>query len=147
MARAKRLAPIIQLAKQKEQAKAKNLAAALAHERGEVERLEEMRAYHHEYRESITLQGQSGMTSAQMQHRLAFVGNLELMLIEQAKIIQQSEAVVNYHRNEWSQAHFRVKALEKMEAKYMAQEEKAADKKLDAQIDELVLRRYRNNND
>ena len=128
MVRSKRLEPIKKLAHNREQQSAKDLGSAIASQKAEEQKLNQLIQYHREYLSGMEAKVKLGISGATLQSYHQFLSKIELAISQQKEVLNQCEARIAANQNQWQSDHGRHKAIgqvmQKMKSKEVTEQRK-----------------------
>ena len=135
----KRLKPLHQVAQKKEDDAVKRYVDRQEQLRRQELRLSELEAYVAEYSRP------PGQTVDMMQVRMRrdFVERLRGIVQMQVTVVQQARAACEVERSRWVIAHRSTEVLDKLAAKYRANEARIADRHAQRESDEIAVQLWR----
>jgi flagellar protein FliJ len=143
MARSDRMAPVVRVMEERQQVAARRLAECQQQIVAEEARLEEFRNYRIEYLANLQQRASSGMAAQQYVATQQFVVNIDQAIEQQAQQVALVRQRCQQLRQEWQQAHTRSRAVDKVVERLRTQEEQAAARREQREIDEFANRRRR----
>ena len=138
--RSQRLDPLLRVMQQRQDAAARDVAERERALSEQEQRLEALRRYAEEYAATPT---NASMSPALLVNRLAFRERLNAAVVQQAGIVDQSRQLSDVERARLLLASRETKVLEKLADSYRAQESKAAEQRVQRELDDLGGRRAR----
>ncbi|SBS26414.1 Flagellar FliJ protein [Marinomonas spartinae] len=142
--KSQRVQLLIDLAKRKEEA----IARQLANDRAKVEydknKLNELKEYAGQYESERNLLGLSPYLTTNYQH---FVDRVQQAIHQQEAAIGRSEQQADMTMRGWQEAKVKTQSMDWLKNKYKKIEQAQEDRKEQQQNDELSMRRFFNNND
>ena len=134
MARSKRLSTVVQLAELAKQ----NAASDFANSRLDVEtyesKLTELRACRAEYQDELLREGT--LTGGRIQQLHTFIVKLDEVIAELEKLLMGKRMTHEQHRATWMGEHLHTKALTGVVDRYRAEEQRAADRVTQRELDD-----------
>jgi flagellar protein FliJ len=130
---------LVNLAKQKENDVAKQLAIQLAQVESEKEKLVQLEEYAEQYRSERNLIGLNSFLATNYQH---FVDRLGQAIVQQKQQIARVEQQSNFVRNQWVKARGKTESMDWLKNKHLTSEIKLEDKKEQSQSDEFAMQRF-----
>ncbi|WP_372965741.1 flagellar export protein FliJ [Marinobacter sp.] len=113
MLRSKRLEVVLTLEERKEQEALERLGEARKQVDAHKEQVENLERYQQEYRDQIRANQQGVVEVTRLQAWQAFIGQLDQVIAQQQRQLQQAEQVFESRRLEWMQAWERKRGMEK----------------------------------
>ena len=138
-----RLRPVIEQAREREQAAARLLAEALGHLDHAVAKLAELEAYRKEYIEGLHYKTQAGLNALQMQDYHVFLGRLDSAIRQQQQVLEGLEQQAGQARQKWLREKQRLGALDKLSDRHRQQEQVEHERREQAEANEHALRQWR----
>lgn len=138
-----RLRPVIDQAREREQAAARVLAKALAHLDQATEKLTELENYRNEYIEGLHYKTQAGLNALQMKDYQVFLGRLDTAIRQQQQVLAGLEQEAGHARKNWLCEKQRLGALDKLSDRHRQQELTDSERREQAETNEHALRRWR----
>lgn len=136
MKQSKRLEPICDLNKRKEEEAAKELAKASQEVAAQKQRLIDLENYRNEYDKQFANAGGAGLTANQVRDYRRFLANLSAVVEQQRTAISNLELLFEEKKRQWLAARSRSKALDTVKVNYEKQEMHNEEKKLQNEIDD-----------
>ena len=134
--KSKRLAVVLNLAQTKEDVAARQLGEALnALEQGK-QQLEMLNEYRNDNQEHIRQIGKNSATGSQLHRHQMFLQQIEAAISQQhdrLKVLTQRVEVI---KKNWQQLHYRRKAIGDHVENVQREEERAAEKKIQTELDD-----------
>ena len=140
MKQSKRLEPICDFNKKREEDAAKELAKISQEVNAQKQRLIDLENYRNEYGTQFATVGGGGMSATRLRDYQRFMANLAKVLEQQKSAISVLEAQFEEKKRQWIAARSRSKALETVKSRYEQQEVVAEEKKLQKEIDDRAFR-------
>lgn len=141
MAPSDRFKPIHQIASQKERKAAVQLGESIRERDQAQQRLAELEQYHGEYLERFANAARNGLHSRQVVEYQVFIAKLEDAIAEQRRIVQRVEQDCVQTRQQWQGRYTKAKAMENAIDRMRVAERKDADRREQADSDDLSQRR------
>src|SRR5690606_38502931 len=135
-----RLDPLLRVMQQRQDAAARDVGERERALSEQEQRLEALRRYAAEYAAPPT---DASISPALLVNRLAFRERLNAAVVQQAGIVDQSRQLSDVERARLLLASRETKVLEKLADSYRAQESKAAEQRVQRELDDLGGRRAR----
>lgn len=136
MTRSGRVKPIIKVAENREREAARVFSDAQRAVQAQKDRLAEVRRYREEYRAGFTAQGQAGFTAQQMRTMRGFIEKLDRAVEQQEQAVRTAEAELENRKRLWLEKHFRTQALDHMRDRFIADEQRQANRAEQKEADE-----------
>ena len=138
--RSQRLDPLLKIMQQRQDAVAREVADRDRVLGEQEQRLEALRRYAEEY---AAAPAEASISPALLVNRLAFRERLNAAVVQQAGIVDQSRQLSDVERARLMLASRETKVLEQLADSYRAQESKAAEQRVQREMDDLGGRRAR----
>ncbi|MEC7815033.1 MAG: flagellar export protein FliJ [Pseudomonadota bacterium] len=142
MLRSRRLQPVLALEERKEQEALERMGEARQQLEAHQQQVENLERYQQEYRDQIRASQTGVVAVARLQAWQAFIVQLDLVISQQQKQVQQAEQVFEKRRREWQQAWERRRGMEKYIDSCRQQEQREQDVKEQKQADEAASRAF-----
>ena len=142
MLRSRRLQPVLALEERKEQEALECMGEARQQLEAHQQQVENLERYQQEYRDQIRASQTGVVPVARLQAWQAFIAQLDLVIAQQQKEVQQAEQVFERRRREWQQAWERRRGMEKYIDSCRQQEQREQDVKEQKQADEAASRAF-----
>ena len=142
MLRSKRLEVVLALEERKESEALDRLGEARKQVEAHKEQVENLERYQQEYRDQIRASQQGVVAVARLQAWQAFIGQLDQVISQQQRQLQQAEQVFEARRQEWLQAWERKRGMERYIETCRQQEQQAQDAKEQKLADEAAGRAF-----
>ncbi|MBR9870580.1 MAG: flagellar export protein FliJ [Gammaproteobacteria bacterium] len=142
MLRSKRLEVVLTLEERKESEALERLGEARKQVEAHKEQVENLERYQQEYRDQIRASQQGVVAVARLQAWQAFIGQLDQVIAQQQRQLQQAEQVFEARRLEWLQAWERKRGMERYIETCRQQEHQARDAKEQKLADEAAGRAF-----
>ena len=146
MLRSRRLEPVLALEERKEQEALERMGDARKQAEAHREQVENLERYQQEYREQIRANQQGIVPVARLQAWQAFIAQLDQVIAQQNRQLQQAEQVFEVRRKEWQQAWERRRGMEKYIESCRQQEQRDQDMKDQKLADEAAGRAFTRRN-
>lgn len=143
MKQSRRLGPICDFNKKREEDAAKNLAKISQEVAAQKKRLVDLENYRGEYGKQFAMAGGAGLNAGKMRDYQNFMANLSKVLEQQKSAISVLEKEFEEKKRQWLAARSRTKALETVKDRYLQQETIIEEKKLQKEIDDRAFRGVR----
>lgn len=127
MLRSKRLETVLNLEQRKEQQAMERLGEARKQAEAHREQVANLERYQQEYRDQIRATQHGVVPVTRLQAWQAFIAQLDQVIVQQNRQLQQAEKVFEARRLEWLQAWERRRGMEKYIETCRQQEQKARD--------------------
>jgi len=142
MLRSKRLEVVLALEERKESEALDRLGEARKQVEAHKEQVENLERYQQEYRDQIRANQQGVVAVTRLQAWQAFIGQLDQVISQQQRQLQQAEQVFEARRQEWLQAWERKRGMERYIETCRQQEQQAQDAKEQKLADEAAGRAF-----
>lgn len=146
MLRSRRLEPVLALEERKEQEALERMGEARKQAEAHREQVENLERYQQEYRDQIRANQQGIVPVARLQAWQAFIAQLDQVIAQQNRQLQQAEQVFEVRRKEWQQAWERRRGMEKYIESCRQQEQRDQDMKDQKLADEAAGRAFARRN-
>ncbi|NMT64725.1 flagellar export protein FliJ [Marinobacter orientalis] len=140
MLRSQRLAVVLTLEERKEKTALEKMAEAGQHYEAQRQQIENLERYQKEYRDQIRSNQQGVVPVARLQGWQAFIAQLDQVIGQQQKLLEQAEDRLRVRREEWQQAWERRRGMEKYIETCRRQEQREQDLREQKQMDEAAGR-------
>jgi len=111
MTKSQRLRPVVKVTEKKERSAAIAVAESKRVLEEHLSKLEHLKAYLDEYRETFRTLGEAGLTVQKMQEYRIFLSNLEAAVTQQHAIVKVHKETYDYNIKLWFTSRGKVKAL------------------------------------
>ena len=138
MTKSQRMKPVQRVADAREQAAAKDLAAAQRYQHEQEARLAELRQYQREYLQQSQALGQAGISAARFMELQRFLANLDKAVEQQRQVVDGAVRVVEQKRRAWQEAYRKCKSLDKAVQRFSEQELYEQSQREQKEIDEVA---------
>ncbi|OZB12845.1 MAG: flagellar export protein FliJ [Marinobacter sp. 34-60-7] len=142
MLRSRRLQPVLALEERKEQEALERMGEARQQLEAQQQQVDNLERYQQEYRDQIRASQTGVVPVARLQAWQAFIAQLDLVIAQQQKQVQQAERVFEQRRREWQQAWERRRGMEKYIDSCRQQEQREQDVREQKQADEAASRAF-----
>ncbi|NWO05198.1 MAG: flagellar export protein FliJ [Alteromonadaceae bacterium] len=142
MLRSQRLQTVLSLEKRKEQEALERMGEARDQAEAHREQVRNLEQYQQEYRNQIRASQQGVVPVARLQAWQAFIGQLDQVIAQQEKQLQQAEQLFEARRQEWLQAWERRRGMEKYIETCRQQEQREQDLREQKLADEAAGRAF-----
>jgi flagellar FliJ protein len=136
-----RFKPIHQLASQKERKAAVEFGESIKQRDQAHQRLAELEQYHKEYLVRFANAARNGLNSSQVVEYQVFIAKLDEAIAEQRRIVQRVEQDCQQTRQQWQGRFTKAKAMENAIDRMRLAERKDADRREQADSDDLSQRK------
>lgn len=136
MTKSKRLQPVQRLSESREQDAARALGNSIQTVEDQERRLAELEQYRDEYHKYVQQRGEAGVMAAKLLELQRFLGNLNQAIEQQKQVVEAVRHEREQKRRSWQQAHGKSKAVGKVVDRYRTEEQLAANKREQKEIDE-----------
>lgn len=139
-ARAQRLAPVRRLVDTTERRLAQSLAGLERQLLAADEKLRELTRYRGEYEQQFAARAAGGMSVPELRDYQAFLARLTEAIRQQHSVVQRVRSDRDAERLRWQHAAQRAKAVEHVATQWQLEEQHAAERREQQQIDERAQR-------
>lgn len=143
MTRSQRLKPVKQLAEDKADVAARELAKAQRRLDEQGQRLTQLHEFRGQYQEQRTRSGASGIDGFRLRDYNVFVGRIDEAVAQQQREVEKLTAEVEQKRRQWTELLGQARALDKVVERYADDERRAEDKRAQRQADAASQARHR----
>lgn len=138
--KAKRLAPVIEMAEQTEQEAAGKLAKLQQQLLQAEQQLAGLEQYRNDYQQQWITRGQTGVTGEWLMNYQRFLSQLETAIEQQRNSVQWHQRNAEKAREQWQKAYTRLEGLKKLVQRYHDQARHIADRQEQKDMDEMAAR-------
>ncbi len=138
--KSRRLEPIIELARSKEQRAATAYGLARADLVSQQTRLNELQNYRLEYIARFNQQAALGMDALMVKDFQQFLVNLKKAIEQQEKIVERAMVLVEQQRQHWLDERQQVSVYDQLKQRYQTVEQQQADRQDQKETDERAQR-------
>ncbi len=138
--KAKRLAPVIEMAEQTEREAAGQLARLQQQLQQAEQQLTGLEQYRNDYQQQWITRGQTGVTGEWLMNYQRFLSQLETAIDQQRKSVGWHRRNCDKARDQWRQAYARLEGLKKLVQRYHDQARHAAERQEQKAMDEMAAR-------
>ena len=138
--KAKRLAPVIEMAEQTEQEAAGKLAKLQQQLLQAEQQLAGLEQYRNDYQQQWITRGQTGVTGEWLMNYQRFLSQLETAIEQQRNSVQWHQRNAEKAREQWQKAYTRLEGLKKLVQRYQDQARHIADRQEQKDMDEMAAR-------
>ena len=138
--KAKRLAPVIEMAEQTEQEAAGKLAKLQQQLLQAEQQLAGLEQYRNDYQQQWITRGQTGVTGEWLMNYQRFLSQLETAIEQQRNSVQWHQRNAEKARAKWQKAYTRLEGLKKLVQRYQDQARHIADRQEQKDMDEMAAR-------
>lgn len=142
MLRSRRLAVVLRLEEQKEQEALERMGEARKQVEQQREQVENLHRYQQEYRDQIRRSQQGVVQVARLQAWQAFIAQLDQVIRQQQKQLEQVETVFETRKKAWQEAWERRRGMEKYIESCRQQEQREQDVREQKLADEAAGRAF-----
>ncbi|MEC7378155.1 MAG: flagellar export protein FliJ [Pseudomonadota bacterium] len=142
MLRSRRLEVVLTLEEQKEQEALERMGDARKQVEQQREQVENLHRYQQEYREQIRSSQQGVVQVARLQAWQAFIAQLDQVIRQQQKQLEQAEKVFESRKKAWQEAWERRRGMEKYIESCRRQEQREQDLREQKLADEAAGRAF-----
>lgn len=139
-ARAKRLAPVVEMAARDEREAARLLGQCQAQLTQAQAQLGDLERYRSDYQQQWIEQGQRGVSGQWLMNYQRFLSQLETAIEQQNKSLSWYQGNLDKARQHWQKRHARLEALRKLVVRYVKEAQMLEDKREQKLLDELSQR-------
>jgi flagellar FliJ protein len=145
VSKSKRLEPVKQLSESREQDAARALGQSNQALLAEEQRLVELQQYRDEYHNYVQQKGAAGVMASKLLELQRFLGNLNQAIEQQKRVVERARQEQAQVKHSWQQARGKHQAMNKVIERYRQDEQLAADKREQKEIDEHAQGKGRGN--
>ena len=142
MLRSQRLAVVLSLEERKEQEALERMGEARKLVEQQRQQIENLNQYQQEYRDQIRSSQQGVVDVRRLQSWQAFIAQLDQVIAQQQKQLDQAEKVFETRRSEWQEAYERKRGMEKYIESCRLQEQREQDVREQKLADEAAGRAF-----
>lgn len=142
MLRSKRLEPVLSLEERKEQEALERLGEARQQVDAHQDQVDNLERYQQEYRDQIRANQQGVVPVTRLQAWQAFIAQLDHVIAQQRRLLQQAQQVFDARRRDWQQAWERRRGMEKYIESCRQRERREQDLKEQKLADEAAVRSF-----
>lgn len=142
MLRSQRLAVVLSLEERKEQEALERMGEARKLVEQQREQVENLNRYQQEYRDQIRTSQRGTIQVSRLQSWQAFIAQLDQVILQQQKHLDQAEQVFETRRQEWQEAWERKRGMEKYIETCRRQEHREQDLREQKLADEAAGRAF-----
>lgn len=143
MTRSQRMEPVKQLAEDKADVAAKELADAQRRLDDHSLRLTQLHEFRGQYQQQRADSGANGIDGFRLRDYNAFVGRIDEAVEQQQREIAQLTAEVEQKRRQWTELLGRARAIDKVVGRYADDERRDEERRAQRQADAASQARYR----
>ena len=143
MKQSERLRPVVEMARESEQAAARELAEARSGVASAEQKLAELEAYRDEYLEGLRYKTRTGLNAMQMKDYRVFLGRLDDAIQQQVKVLAGQVAAAGEVLQAWQGEKQRFDALDKLADRHLCRDHMDSDRREQAESNEQALRNWR----
>lgn len=144
MKKSKRLTPILNLEKNREQERVKALGAARSMVVVQEEKLQQLVEYRGEYETSVTQEGVRGISASRLQGYHQFLNRLTAAITQQEEQVELARQKEQAAKGRWFEQRGAVKRMDMLIERNVTQERREDDKREQKSLDEQAQQlRYR----
>jgi len=144
MKKSKRLTPILNLEKNREQERVKALGAARSMVVVQEEKLQQLVEYRGEYETSVTQEGGRGISASRLQGYHQFLNRLTAAITQQEEQVELARQKEQAAKGRWFEQRGAVKRMDMLIERNVTQERREDDKREQKSLDEQAQQlRYR----
>jgi len=138
--RSERLRPVQQIAANREQEAAREMAKARSYLESTQARLSELINFRGEYARNFLARGEQGMTVTRMREYYGFIQRIDQAIAYQQNLAEQAKSVYAQRQKLWGQRRSRMLAIDKLAERYRQQEQIESDRREQKETDERAQR-------
>ena len=142
MLRSKRLQVVLKVEEQREQQALELMAEAQRACEKQRDQIRNLEGYQQEYRDQIRSCQQGVVPVSRLQGWQAFIAQLDAVIVQQQRVLNDAEAELERRRQAWQQAWERRRGMEKYIDTCRRQEQQAADAREQKLSDEAASRLF-----
>lgn len=142
MTRSKRIRPVVEIAENRERDAARQLGVSRQSVAEQEQRLEELLRYREEYNQRLTGEGSNRMGARKLQEYQIFLSRLNQAVEQQRQLLAQVKRECDEKSQHWAKHRTQARVMNKVEERYLKQEQHQEEKKEQKEMDEHALRRY-----
>lgn len=136
MSRSKRMRSVVDLAENKEQAAARQMAESRKLLQAQEAKLEELNGYRKSYTETLRAADGTETDAIRLGDYRAFLDRLGTAITQQADLVKQAQDDCEAKRQAWFVTRRRLKALTEVVKRYQSEEDRLAERREQAESDE-----------
>ena len=137
-----RLRPVEKLAEDKAKTAAADMVTARNTHQSHEEKLNELINYRYEYIEQFQSRGKNGMQANQVQQYQQFISQLDVAIQQQKVMLAQAGEILGERQEQWRDKHSHKRALNNVVSRLRKQENNAADRVEQNDLDEHNTHQY-----
>ena len=145
MTRSKKLEPVVDHVKQKEESALQAVAFSQQQLQIQIDRLQQLQDYKQEYEDNHLTNQARPYSVVEFQEIKRFMLQLDQTIEQQKQVVAMAERELELKRNNWKQTRSRSDAMNKMVDRLQQTEQKQLDKNEQKSLDELALRKILKN--
>ena len=138
--KAKRLAPVIEMAEQAEREAAGKLAKLQQQLQQAQQQLAGLEQYRSDYQQQWITRGQTGVSGEWLMNYQRFLSQLETAIEQQRNSVQWHARNVEKAREQWREVYARLEGLKKLMQRYHDQARQTAERQEQKAMDEMAAR-------
>lgn len=142
MQRSQRLGVVLAVEKRKEQQALERMGEARDLVTQHEQKIQQLQQYQQEYRQQIRDGQQGRIAVSRLQAWQAFMGQLEQLIGQQQRQLEQASQVFETRRSEWLRAWEKHRGMENFIASCRQQEQREQDSREQKQADEAASRAF-----
>ncbi|RLK51009.1 flagellar FliJ protein [Alkalispirillum mobile] len=143
MNRSARLQPVQRLAGDKADEAGRELAEARQKLDAQRQQLQQLMTFRQEYAQQLQDQN-GGINAARLRDFNAFISRIDQAIQQQHKAVAEARRAVEAQRQDWLDAYSHSRAVDRVVDRFRDEEQRAADRREQLQLDELARRTYTN---
>ena len=145
MTRSKKLEPVVDHVKQKEESALQAVAFSQQQLQMQIGRLQQLQDYKQEYEDNHLSNQARPYSVVEFQEFKRFLMQLDQTIEQQKQVVAMAERELELKRKNWKQTRSRSDAMNKMVDRLQQTEQKQLDKNEQKSLDELALRKLLEN--
>ncbi|MFQ5488725.1 MAG: flagellar export protein FliJ [Gammaproteobacteria bacterium] len=139
--KSQRIQTVVRLARHEEEEAALALSQARQVLEEQLQRLQELESYRHEYAQRINRLGGAGVHIAQLNEYRSFIARLDEAIQQQRQRTVQCQAELEQRSDGWQAARLRHRSVDKYRQRCVSEEQRLALKKEQKESDERAQHR------
>lgn len=140
MLRSQRLQVVLKLEEQKEKQALEKMAEAQQAHEAQRQQIDNLERYQQEYRDQIRASQHGVVAVSRLQAWQAFIAQLDGVIVQQQKVLDQARARLDARREDWQRAWERRRGMEKYIETCRRQEQQEMDAREQKLADEAASR-------
>lgn len=138
--RSKRLGVVLDLARRKQEQADRYLSDSRLRVQQAETQIQQLQAYLLEYQTQFNAQGRNGMSPTEVRTHQAFIARLQQALQQQHETLHLAQQQLQQVTRYWQETYAHTQGIEKLTDKVRMQEQAAADKRDQQEVDERSQR-------